>query len=511
MAFQVTQAHQDIFDAVESGSRSIQIEAVAGSGKTSTIVEALKLVGKFEKVVFLAFNVSIKKELESRVPKHVDCKTLNGLGHRAWWKHLASEGVIRGWRDVNVNKDKVRNIMLDLEDERELTPVEVSTYGWTAVRLANMAKGYGLIPDDKPRRGLIPDSHDSWWAMIDKHDVELPDVDGAFDRVVGLARRFLRKNNEMLDKIDFNDQLYLPYVYDVRCFKYDRVLVDEAQDLSPLQHDLLAKSLKKTGQLIAVGDPRQAIYGFRGADAASMENLHERFGTVKLPLHVSYRCPRKVVELAQTVVEHIQPHDDAEEGLVDLKPVPSAEAEFKGGDLVMCRTTAPVVGLAYSLIRQSRPAEVLGRDIGAGLTALIKKLRPTDIDDLLTRLRKWEDREIEKANKRRASESKIMAIQDKADTLRVLADVADSLAMLSASIKSLFSGDRNPTKVTLCTVHKAKGLEANRVWVLNPHLMPHPMAKQAWAREQEMNLIYVAYTRAKKELRFAIYAGKNGV
>jgi hypothetical protein len=507
MAFQTTPAHEAIFQAIREKARNVVIEAVAGAGKTTTIVEALRLVPTSERCVFLAFNASIAKELGRRVPSHVEARTLNSLGHRAWGRHVEST-LGQGRNAVKVDGDKLMSILRAEEDRGTLSTAE-SKCGMAALKLARLGKSNGIVVDNTPRPGLVADTPDEWVRLADHFDVEPPeDVPGSLEIAISLARRLLKASTEDLLVIDFDDQLYLPFVYNADCFRYDRVFVDETQDLSPLQHDLLARSLRAGGQVVAVGDPCQAIYGFRGADSRSMATMKERFNAITLPLHVSYRCPQAVTALAQTVVPHIQPHADAPAGLVEQKIHDADKADLRPGDLVVSRTSAPVVALAYLLLRRRVPVEVLGRDVGKGLTALVKRLRASTVADLLAKLDRWEKREVEKARARHA-DAKAAAIEDKADTLRVLCDDSETVADVLDTIEHLFSGERSEHRVTLATVHKAKGLEAERVWILNRHLMPHPMAKQAWQQEQERNLLYVAITRAKSELRFATYDVKD--
>lgn len=498
MAFQVTPAHQDIFDAIVANERNLQIQAVAGSGKTTTIVKALEMVPSDERVLFLAFNKSIANELGDRVPYHCEARTLNSLGHRAVTSHLLAEEIIRNRRQLTLDSDKMRNLMFDMEDAGEIDSDTVKFIGFKALQMARLAKGYGVIPDSS--EGLQPDDDAFWWHIIDHHDLDVEVRQ--FGRIAGLARELLRKSLANLTTIDFDDQLYLPFVLDMDIQKFDRVFVDEAQDLSPLQHDLLARTLRPSSQLVAVGDPNQAIYGFRGADSNSMQTLQKRFDTLALPLHVSYRCPSLVVKEAQKDVPHIKAPDGAPDGIVDQKTKSPEDIDWKGGDLVVCRTTAPVVALAYDLIRQNIRAEVLGRQIGKGLVKLLKKLKVRSVDDLPAALRAWEKKETEKARKRRAPEATLHRIHSKVECLTVLSEDATSISAMISTITDLFIGDRDSNKVTLCTVHKAKGLEADRVFILNRHLMPHPMAKKPWQVKQEHNLRYVAVTRAKKELRF---------
>ena len=72
-----------IFDFIQNGTGNCVIDAVAGSGKTSTIVKALKMIPSDKKVIFVAFNKSIVNELISRVPKNVEVKTMHSFGFGA--------------------------------------------------------------------------------------------------------------------------------------------------------------------------------------------------------------------------------------------------------------------------------------------------------------------------------------------------------------------------------------------------------------------------------------------
>jgi superfamily I DNA/RNA helicase len=89
-------------------------------------------------------------------------------------------------------------------------------------------------------------------------------------------------------------------------------------------------------------------------------------------------------------------------------------------------------------------------------------------------------------------------LNDQVETIVALAEGADTIADINKRIATIFAD--NVTGVTLSSVHRAKGTEADSVYIIRPDLMPHPMAKTAWQREQEMNLKYVAITRAKRLL-----------
>lgn len=197
----------------------------------------------------------------------------------------------------------------------------------------------------------------------------------------------------------------------------------------------------------------------------------------------------------------IESHPSAPEGAV-FRWATYKPGDFPSDAAILCRNTAPLVGFAYSLLKRDVPCRILGRDIGANLIALVKKLRPIDLTDFDEKLQKWLDREVEKATKEDRSPERLY---DQAECLRFFVDSLDedsrTVESLVAKIELMFTDEPNATRVTLSTVHKAKGLEFETVFILDfGQYMPSRWAQQEWQRVQEQNLIYVAVTRAKQTL-----------
>jgi len=462
------------------------VEAVAGSGKTFTIVQAAQLIPRAHKAVFLAFNKSIATELGQKLPDHVESKTLNALGWAVCRYRLG--------KHITVERNKTR----DLIDR--LLPEEARTVQPELMNLIGKAKAHGLIPKGmRTPRGTYDATDERWDQLMEKYDIDpaLAEIEIGAATFINWANILLKAGLEEQNVFDFDDQLYMPVALDLAGWGYDWIIIDEAQDVSHVQRTLLSKFLKSDGRLIAVGDSHQAIYGFRGADSNSLSNIGRVFKAETLPLSISYRCPRKVVEIAKRYVPEIEASDTAEDGEV-LHPTSWAIDSFSDTDLVVCRTTAPLIELAYKCISEGKQVHVMGREIGQGLINVVKKVsgkRIKTIEDMRPKLVKWADAQIKKAEK---SEGKIAAIQDKLDCINVLAAGLDTVAELIASIQKIFSDSHGGT--TLATVHKAKGLEAPRVFILNPDLMPSKWARQEWQLEQEHNLTYVAVTRALETL-----------
>jgi superfamily I DNA/RNA helicase len=272
--------------------------------------------------------------------------------------------------------------------------------------------------------------------------------------------------------------------------------------------------LKKGGRLVAVGDPNQAIYGFSGADNDSLEQIKRDFDAETLPLSVTYRCPKEVVRLAQQYVAGIEAHDTNAEGEVLPLKYDDLVKTVKVGDAVLCRYNKYLVNLAFRLIRNGVPARIEGRAIGAGLVALASKWKVKDLDSLRGRVEGWMSRETKKALAK-GNDSKAMQIEDRGETLLVLIDRAEeqqfhTVVELRRMIEGIFD-DRvvhARDMVTLCSVHRSKGMEWKRVFLLGREELMGRECRQYWQTQQEINLIYVAVTRAQSTL-FDVYGVKE--
>lgn len=464
-----------VFDFVSNGEGNALVVAVAGSGKSTTIVEAMKLAAG--ETIFLAFNKAIADELKR--------KGVNGRTFHA----LVFGPVVRACNQDGPTLDKLRLLARDL-----FTFSESKKYGNFAQRMVGLARGMGFgIP------GMVADVEAEWIKLAEHHDLE-PEGDRCFGEAIDAAQRLFAAC--LADKrVDFDDMLYRAVKDDINLPKFDFVFVDEAQDTNPIQRAILRKIMKPGGRMIAVGDPAQAIYGFRGSDSDALATLGREFACVELPLSITYRCPTAVVEYARQWVSHIEAREGAPEGVVMDLGTSWNPLDFMASDLVVCRKTAPLITAAFKFIRAGVPVQVLGRDIGQGLKALIKKMNAHNVDQLGEKLVAWREREVAKCLVE-DDEAKAESIRDRAGVLLFMIDelVEDkrTIADLEAGIDWLFSDKQRA--VTFCTGHKSKGLEAKRVFWLGRSECPAKWARKDWQRQQEVNLCYVIATRAMNEL-----------
>jgi DNA helicase-2/ATP-dependent DNA helicase PcrA len=495
-----SQYQQNIYGFIATGTGNAIVEAVAGSGKSTTIVEGTKHIPAGKSSILLAFNKGIAEELKGR---GVNAKTFHSLVYSP---------VMRSRNTQNVETNKLR--MLAKENMRS---DDNFIYGAFMCKLVGLARNAGIGV-------LVPDTEQEWYNLLEHHNLELENERGDMSKAVEYSRELLGWSNAS-NFVDFDDMLYFAVKDGISLPKFDYIFVDEAQDTNAIQRAIILKIMHATSRVLFVGDPAQSIYGFRGADSESMGLLAEQFDCQKLPLTISYRCATEVVKAARQYVDHIEAAPGAPAGRVILVPSLGAvvaataalcagtskeatpenpdERAFTPRDLVVCRTTKPLVELAFKLMRNKVPVKILGREIGQGLKTLIGKMRANDVDELIVKLEAWTVREVDKAIAKQL-DNKVDQIQDKCDAILCLIEELHedqrSIPALLEAIESLFNV--NNSALTLCSIHKAKGLEADRVWWLNSSLCPSKWAKQPWQKQQELNLCYVATTRAKTMLLY---------
>jgi len=287
--------------------------------------------------------------------------------------------------------------------------------------------------------------------------------------------------------------IFLPLVLNWVSPQYSLVMVDEAQDMSRPQLELAQRSLRADGRMVFVGDDKQAIYGFRGADSGALDRIIEELNAKELGLKTTFRCPQLVVKEAQAYVPDIVASSEAKPGSVrrDSVLMPLTDGAF-----VLSRTNAPLVGACLDLLKQGQPAIIKGKDIGRGLQKLIKKHYEKDLDKFLEKIDHWMTQEEHRARKlgTSARNERLARVYDQAATISALAEASGSTNELQAKVERLFADDASARAVVCSTVHKAKGLESPEVWIL----------EDTWTRQgtEEANLKYVAITRSKERLRF---------
>lgn len=493
---------------------NVVVRALAGTGKTTTLVEGLKYLqtGKSAirpseeqeavweamralglgdtstRTIFCAFNKSIAVELGSRLPKSVQACTLHSLG-----KSILSSAY--GYLDVDKFRSSVLLGKIVKKSTRYLTshyPKETSA----TVKLVGLCKCCLLDPTEENLVTLC-------------HQFDVPSLSQEkFKIVFKRVRQVLELSQSLEDKtIDYNDMIWLPVVKGLSSTQYDVAVVDESQDLNPCQQEL---AIGSSHRVLVIGDQHQAIYGFAGADCDGINNLskklEDRGGVINLPLNTTRRCGKLIVEEAKKYVPEFVAHEDNLDGLVserDLEGRQGYRNYVEPGNMVLARTNAMLVQQCFKFLKEGDPAKIQGRSIGKSIYTLVERLASDGYDQIQSRLKAWRESERRaELSKDYPDDDRLIAIDDKVECIEVFLRNSTDLESLLESIDSVFSDNRNDEVVLLSSIHRAKGLESNRVFFINnaKSPCPHPMAKSKEAKQQELNLLYVGITRAIKEL-----------
>ena len=504
MTFTPSPQQAAVIDFVKNGKGSAFVEAVAGAGKTTTLIQAIREARGY--VAFCAYNKKISDEIAEKVSRlnlgnRVRVGTFHSFGWGAW-RRAYPKCRLDGRVKQQMVSEFVRNLLQVEGDElvsdfKVIEPVVHKLIGFAKQR------GLGLF-------GQIGDTRE-WHEIVDHFDLayEIED-ESLIDVAIRAAIAGLRHSCHIAKEIiDFDDMIYMPIVTGAKMWGNDWVFVDEAQDTNPSRRALVRKMLSGRGRALFVGDRHQAIYGFTGADNDAIDQIIRDFRCTTLPLTVTYRCPKAVVDEARQVVSHIRAHETAPQGSTVTIEEPTFLALIKdldpNRDAIICRNTKPLVALAYQMIRNGVGCYVEGRDIGVGLIKLANRWSVKNIESLRDKLTAYSERETGKLIAK-GKEIQAQMLSDRVDTLLAIMDGCHTRQDLTDRISSLFKDEPNKHQnsknlVTLCTAHRSKGREWDRVFLLGRNLyMPSVYARQQWQQDQENNLIYVAITRAKETL-----------
>lgn len=493
---------QAFLDWCASGTGSAVLEAVAGAGKTTTLIEAARAIRG--QVAIMAYNKKIAEEIKAKlVDAGLDWKKAQGGTAHSF----AFSAYRKARPNVRVDENKVRDLVAAaLAPDARGTVHPLALYAAAVEQLVGLAKQTAIgLPGHPSVNNKV-----AWEEMAEHFDV-FDEEEGAVPPgvkldVIRVARDVLQASSNNLDVVDFDDMIYMTLLHRCRIWQFDVVMVDEAQDTNAARRALVRAMVRRGGRVIAVGDRHQAIYGFTGADSNALDLIAQDHGCVRLPLTVSYRCPQSVVAFAHQWVSHIEAHEAAPLGAVSE----TSHAEFlarndlDGTAAVLSRTTKPLVALAFSLIRQRTPCRIEGSDIAARIKKMITRWKVRSLDVLEERLDTYLARETTKLLAAK-KETQLAAVEDAVETVKVIVDQCrregkNTLQAAVDYVDTLF-GDNVTSMLVLSTIHKSKGREWQRVfWLDRAGTCPSKWARQEWQQEQEANLCYVAATRAQAEL-----------
>ena len=488
-----TKEQEDIRDAVCGGDEHIGVEACAGSGKTSTAVLVANALPPGKRAAFVAYTKTIQLELQRRLTRKTAAMTLHSYG----WRVCRD-----AFDNFRTDDRKYHRILRDEQPGwffvgRDGQPMPREP-GKACLALIELIRKTRVDPGDK--RALE--------NLVDHYALDAIASDAT---IQAAAVEAIERGSEDTEVLDFTDMIYLPLKLKLRLERYPVMLVDEVQDFSRMMQDL---ALAAADRLIVLGDRSQSCFGFDGADPEAMPAMLQRLqdsqrGAKICPLHTTFRCPTKHVEIAQRLVPEITAAPGAQRGSVAVFNPHKLPELAAAGDLVLCRTNAELIGATCRLIKAGVPAIMLGRDFRTSLLDLAYKFSKRPAKKMIDDLHEHMVKEEAAMKRGGAGPTRVMAMKDRCLGLILLAEMHKTADEVIAAINQMTEVKEDPTKtyrdqVRLSSVHRAKGLEAERVFVLGTEKLPLRYKNQpSWCQQQERNIAYICATRSRSELHFA--------
>lgn len=463
---------------------NILIEAVAGSGKTTVLLELLKLCDG--DTLFLAFNKDIQTDIQNYIDdngiEHGQALTLHAMGYAA---------IREAYESVKLYTSKSYKASLTVKERNS------HLFRKDGFKLQMMLKD--MFDVSRMYLTDVKDEIIEYMIAMDKFIHEDSNIARLWDEMLEL-REESYNGDEIV--IDFIDMIYLPVRFGHRIpYTPQYLFIDEAQDLNMAQHTMIDNLIAQgdVKRWVAVGDRKQSIYNFAGSHSSSFDLFKERDNVVELPLDICYRCPKAIVAEANKVYD-VMKGFKTNDGVVDrINDV----SKVKRSSMVVCRNTAPLLKLYFQLVANGTPAFFKGEDI---LNKILNFVNPMKFETI----ERIESKTATKIDKYRLSKSSLQRLQatkleENLENLNILVEGRlvtrrDKGEVLISRLKAIFKEEKDG--VMLCTIHKAKGLEEDVVYILREDLIPSKYAKSPSQLEQEENLRYVARTRAKKELYY---------
>lgn len=452
------------------------------SGKTFTLCKLAEITPPIKSSIFLAFNKSIAEELGQRLPRTVKASTLHSCALSSLCKAFSLNFALSDSKNFNLAKEKM--------NFKGVHSKRIPGMIMKICRLYDLMR-FNLVQDDVEaiislgeRYGEEADEN------LAKRAIELRMLNKK------IADNYFLKGGSGKLPMDFTDMLYYAtqYVHRDDFKQYNVVMLDECQDISPLQFEVVKMCKTPRGRLIAVGDEKQSIYSFMGSNLDSLQAIKNAPNTVTLPLSMTYRCAQDIVaEACKVFPDGIVAAPGAVKGFVGDGTFKDAQE----GDFILCRNNAPLVDAFITLLRQGKKCTILGKEFGDELVSLIDSVEDVwgleqVLENMISKLQK---KGVKSPTKCEAYDK----LNEKVNVLLSLYEYFGDLETVRSRIYDIFVENAS-RGITLSTIHRSKGLEADRIFFLQPELLPSKYATTELALYAEKCLQFVAITRARKSL-----------
>ncbi len=500
-------------EAVTSNASPLAIIAAAGSGKTMVLTRRIArrvLDGSADPrhVLALTFTRDAASELRRRIRRLDISEPIQaGTFHSVALSLLRDRALANHSTPPQLAPDRVRLLRECLTELRiQVEPYLAGTdIDWARARMID-PDSYERASRAARRRSAVPTAR-------------FPELLAAYQR--------LKKRRGVLDFDDLLANTLQALRTDASFreaahWRFRHLFVDEAQDLNPLQHQLLEAWRGPGADLCLVGDPRQAIYGWNGADPVNLTEVEARYpGVTVIALTGNYRCSPQVVRAGTAALASVGQLDDTESRRPDGPSVStrafaddSAEAVEVANQVhslvphlgasniaVLARTNDQLTALQRALDELDVPTE-RSRGRSPLDVAIAEAYRAHTRERLAT----WvETIFAERAGTERGAEQDPMRrrVAEEADRFLTSGEFGTFRAWVEA--RTPFDDVEPPADegaVALLTFHAAKGREWPAVFVtgVEAGLVPHSSAVSSDQVAEEGRLLYVALTRASSRL-----------
>ena len=525
---------------IEHPFSNMYINALAGSGKTHTILELTKLSETSD--VYLAFNNSVVNEFKEKITNDkVKVSTTYAMAFSIMKYNMAEdakavkaakglsmpgrnpEPVVDGW--------KVNNIVSELIDRFKGRRI---SFVYKTFLQRNYASLYSLcrltvtsLSNRKAISKLCLD-HNLFVSTADE------EITPTIEEVVDWLGRINKRSIEMFEeeqKLDFTDMLFItcrnlisgdwsmpPWA------RFTNIFVEEAQDMNNLQLMFIKFLKKKNSRYVFILDEHQAIYAFNGANANAFRKIKESFAPIEeFDLPICYRCPQSVID---KVNEEFSIPIKAMPGVIEghIKNIKKSEIPdyAKAGDMVISRKNSWLSDVIINLAVHNVPVYIEDKELVKAVQTMVSSNKATKAEvlrqTLLKKVKNYRasvrdalnferddlttDEQMARAEEAMMATTMIDNIVFVLEILRIYLKKHPSASKLEFEkyLREILNTTPSPKCVRVCSIHKAKGLEADNVFVLNEGKSLYSPLNSYEQNQQERNLSYIAFTRAKKNL-----------
>lgn len=500
-----------VYEFLNPTSKDLQVVAGAGAGKTATIVEAVTQVlaaGRCteRELLLVSFSANARSSLQKKLSGALN-DTKNTI-------HTFSSLALR-----ITGKDS--------KDCSDAANHGQGTGAWMAKAEAHVGGGLGGSEWEKNFIAGDDGEHEDTTSKLvleltRLHSKGVLVTDAEFTQHVTdpTVQAVLRKFDAMLKDAGLFTfgQNAIEALRILRTFgkeslsQYKLVIIDEAQDNDIVQLEM-AEILAQHGRLVLVGDPRQCIHRWRGAEPDFFIDFAKRATTRVMHLTENYRSHDEIVAFGNAVATHMPRSASVTRPMTSSSPcaalyfaryaqvaariaLQTQVADLQHDQIaVLARTWKPLWNIWQSLLV-------------AGIRVSFKKHKGWTRSDLLTMQSTWTIKELQRRYTTEPKKKKMLEVAleylqaDKARTFQSFMDIVPIKAEKGGHDRSPAAG---PPAVRLSTIQSVKGEEFDQVWLIDtgidPRIVPGTTREEIEALEEdELRIYYTGVTRAKKRL-----------